>query len=193
MKIQPKLLPLNLQYFAEDGGAENPSAETKNTEKSADEIMIPKSRFDEVNAKYKEAKTGYESLIAEKEQAEVKSQEEQGKYQELYEKTTKDLDGFKSQFETADTRVKELEGVIEELYKSKLVAVPEDYHDLIPDHLSVEQKLSWIEKAEAKGMFGNLKSDKPVGDATNPSPKQSIDLNNMNSMQLLSMGFNKKK
>lgn len=50
------------------------------------EIMIPKSRFDEVNKGYQELKTWKEEQEAKAKEAEAKKLEEEGKYKELLEK-----------------------------------------------------------------------------------------------------------
>ncbi|MBT2682653.1 hypothetical protein [Bacillus sp. ISL-37] len=158
-----KLLPLNLQLFAEEN---TPSDETKKPEENHKEHMIPKSRFDEVNQRYKEIQAQMDQFLAEKTAAEKKSQEEQGKFQELYESTSKEFSEVKSQFESAQNRAKELEGVVNSLLTTKLEGISEDFHDLIPENLTPEGKLDWINKAEAKGLFGK-QAQQPVGEMTN--------------------------
>ncbi|AND39612.1 hypothetical protein [Cytobacillus oceanisediminis] len=157
-----KLLPLNLQLFAEDN---NPSDETKKPDENK-EHMIPKSRFDEVNQRYKDIQAKMDQFLAEKADAEKKSQEEQGKFQELYESTSKEFSEVKSQFESVQNRAKELEGVVNSLLESKLKGIPEEFHDLIPGNLTPEGKLDWINKAEEKGLFGK-QPQQPVGEMTN--------------------------
>ncbi|MGM0904257.1 MAG: hypothetical protein ACQEXB_24535 [Bacillota bacterium] len=202
------LLPLNLQLFAEGADA-TPSEATKNTDtngvqntqNSAGEAsnqqteqaqhMIPKSRFDEVNQKFKDVQTQLNELLSAKQEADRKAQEEQGKFQELYENTSKEYSDFKSKFESVDTRAKELEGVINGLLETKLEAIPQDYHDLIPGNLTPEQKLDWINKAETKGLFGK-REQKPVGETTNPSHAQAFDLNSLSPVQLMKAGYGSK-
>lgn len=62
------------------------SDETKNTEQKQEEHMIPKSRFDEVNNRAKEAEKKLAALESEKAEQEKKALEESGKFKELYEK-----------------------------------------------------------------------------------------------------------
>jgi hypothetical protein len=161
--IMKKLLPLNLQLFAEENTS---SDETKKTEENTKEHMIPKSRFDEVNQRYKEIQAQMDQFLAEKTAAEKKSQEEQGKFQELYESTSKEFSEVKSQFESAQNRAKELEGVVNSLLATKLEGISEEFHDLIPGNLTPEGKLDWINKAESKGLFGK-KPQEPIGEMTN--------------------------
>lgn len=181
MKLINTLLPLNLQFFAEEGT--DSSDETQNTDSAQqNEHMIPKSRFDEVNQKYKELQTTVNKLASDKEEADRKAKEEAGEYKTLYESTNKEYGDFKSQFESLQGRNKELEGVINTLLDTKLQSVPEDYHELIPEHLTPEAKLAWIDKAEAKGLFGKVVQE-PVGKQTNGSSgNQTITKEQFNSM-----------
>jgi seryl-tRNA synthetase len=192
LKKEP--LKLNLQFFAEESQSAESSAETKNTGKDSADHMIPKTRFDEVNQRYKEVQSKLDELLAERAAADKKSQEEQGKYQELYEQTSRESTDYKSKFEQFESRTKELEGVINTLLETKLTTIDESFHDLIPDNLTAEQKLSWIDKASTKGLFAATKeSEKSLGEQTNPSARQSVNMDSLNSRQLLSMAFSRKK
>ena len=206
---KPFLLPLNLQFFAEGEGETtatnaNSSEATVNTDNGVSnkdtsapaqpqqsEVMIPKHRFDEVNNKYKEVKAQLDAILAQQAEAERKAQEEQGKFKELYEQTTNELTSFKSKFEQIEARAKQLESVIQSLLETKLSAIDEQYHDLIPDNLSPEEKLAWINKAEQKGLFAK-KEKTPIGEGTNPSQAQTIDLNSLSPIQLLKAGYGSK-
>jgi predicted nuclease with TOPRIM domain len=202
MKVRKSYLPFNLQYFAEEQSNENvtPSDETKNavpndvSDKStapAQEHMIPKSRFDEVNQNFKEMKAQLDAILAEKAEQERKVQEEQGQFQELYKSASDQLNEFKTKTEQFETRAKELEGVIGQLLEAKLSDIPEEFHDIIPDNLGAEQKLAWIERAQTKGLFG-AKAQSPIGESTNPGNSQAIDLSKLNPLQLLKAGYGKK-
>lgn len=195
-------LPLNLQFFAEPGesgkgepggtetnpdpGKQDPPADTKQNEH-----MIPKSRFDEINNNYKAVKDQLDELVKEKEAADRKAKEQQGEYQSLYEQANQQLETFKSDFESAKSRTEALEGVMTSMLNTKMESISEEFHDLIPDNLSPEQKLDWISKAEAKGLFKD-KSQDPVGGATNPSGGKP-DFDNMSTTQLLKFGYGNKK
>ncbi|WP_051188268.1 hypothetical protein [Brevibacillus thermoruber] len=148
-----------------------PSAETQNTETAAPEQkehMIPKSRFDEVNTKFKDLQAQYDKLLAEKQEA----------------------DGYKSLHQQAEERAKALEGVIAQMLEARLETIPEELHDLIPEGLTPEQKLAWIDRAERKGVFG-AKVHKPVGGPTNPPDQSPVDLNGLSATQLLRIGYSK--
>jgi archaellum component FlaC len=206
--LNPMLLPLNLQFFAEgessnEGGNASPSDATLNTDPGVNidtsapaqqqnsEVMIPKHRFDEVNNKYKEVKAQLDAILEQQAEAERKAQEEQGKFKELYEKTASEFTMFKEQYEQVEARAKQLESVIQSLLETKLSAIDEQYHDLIPDNLTPEEKLAWIDKAEQKGLFGK-KAQTPIGEGTNPSQAQAIDLNSLSPIQLLRAGYGSK-
>jgi DNA repair exonuclease SbcCD ATPase subunit len=202
-------LQLNLQFFAEEtneGNNAEPSDGSQNTDTSGvnntnnsapaqdtqqqQDISIPKTRFDEVNNKYKEVKAQLDELLAAKTEAEKKAQAEQGKFKELYEGTSNELTEYKSKYESTESRAKELESVIGNLLTAKLEGIDETYHDLIPDNLSVEQKLDWINKAEQKGLF--KKEQQPIGEGTNPSQTQAVDVGKMSIVQMLKAGYGAK-
>lgn len=197
-------LKMNLQHFADGGDGGTPEGgtpeggkpegqnPTDNHKQPPTENMIPKSRFDEVNNKFKEVQKQLDALLKEKEQAEIESKKQQGKFEELYQTTLKERDTLKGEYETFSQRVQTLEGVINELVEAKLADVPEEFHDLIPSNLTPEQKLSWLANAEKKGLFGSSKKDTPVGGQTNPSSKQTVDLSQMSAMELLKAGYGQK-
>jgi ribonucleoside-triphosphate reductase len=197
--------------FAEELTPETPegktpeaSAETKNTGKEGskpEEHMIPKTRFDEVNSKYKDLQKQLDALTADKTQKkqeqterERKAKEEQGKFEELYKQTSKDMDGIKAQHKEAKTRVEQLEAVINGLLEARLENVPEEFRDLVPGNLAPEQKLEWLGAAEKKGLFGvaSQKKETPVGSQTNPAGGATTDLNTMTPGQLFRMAYGQK-
>ena len=158
------------------------SDEMKNTEskdgqdKNPAEHMIPKSRFDEVNQKFKDLQAKLDEFTSEKakadaerQKAEKKAKEEQGKYEELYKTTSDELGKFKDEHKNASQRVIQLETVINAMLETRLANVPEDFRDLVPANLNPEAKLEWLTAAESKGLFNaaNQKKSQPVGESTN--------------------------
>jgi len=123
-------------------GSNGSSAETENAENSH---MIPKARFDEVNAKMKE----FEKALKAKEEALKKAQqdrlEEKEEYKTLYEKTTAELSEIKPLAE----QVEAWRETMETLYQAQIADIPEDYISLIPEELSVEKRLNWLAKNKA--------------------------------------------
>lgn len=80
------------------------SAETVNTEVTPpepepQEHMIPKSRFDEINEKYKLAQQALEAVRTQEKEAQRKAQEEQGEFQALYEGLKAELEQQKQENE----------------------------------------------------------------------------------------------
>lgn len=178
------------------GEAAEPSAGTKNTDtqekQQPQEVMIPKSRFDEVNNKYKEVQAKLDALLNEKAEAERKAAEQKGEFEKLYKETSKELEETQAKYKSADKRAKELEAIITEMLNARLENLPEELRDIIPEGLTPEQKLAWIDKAERKGLFGN-KAEEPVGGATNPPQQQSINLDDASPFQKLLMGYARKQ
>lgn len=207
-----ELLPLNLQFFSADTGAGGGSGEsidggqsstgTENTETKTDkqqEHMIPKSRFDEVNESYKELKGQLEALQKaqaeeeKKRQAKAKEEaEKRGEYEGLYKKAQSDLEALQGESKSAKERVETLEGIINGLLESKLENIDEEYHDLIPEGMTPEQKLAWVTNAEKKGIFGNKQAQTPLGEQTNPKGNQEVDVNSLNPLQMMMSGYSNK-
>lgn len=159
-------------------GAKTDEGEGNTSNKADKDIMIPKERFDEVNNKYKElsnqmkameeAKNSMEKQIAEMKESNTANSTE-------VDETTKKLEG----------QVEQYESVMNELIDTKMQAIPEEMQDLIPDGLSVEQRLSWINKAEEKGLF-RKQNNVVVGQPLNHSSEQekAEKLSKMNPRQL---------
>lgn len=158
------------------------------------EHMIPKSRFDEVNSKFKDVQTQLDTLLNEKQNAEKAAKEQQGKFEELYKTASDELNKFKDESKSGNDRVKQLEGVLEIMLNAKLEAVPEQYRDLVPANLTPEAKLEWLATAEAKGLFTSTtqKQNTPLGEGTNPNTKQNTDINTLSPQQLLRAAYGKK-
>lgn len=203
-----KYLPLNLQCFAADtgGGAGgdgdgneggndnggNPSDGKRNTDKNdAKEIMIPKSRFDEVNNAYKKLKEELDAIKAAQKQKEKEEAEKRGEFENLYNQTKTDLESVQEEYKAAKERIETLEGVINQLLKAKLENIDKEYHDLIPENMSPEEKLAWVSNAEKKGLFVK-REQKPLGEPTNPKGNK-VDLNKIsNPFEMLLAGYRSK-
>ena len=94
--------------------------------------------------------------------------------------------------ETKDAVIKEYEELIGKMVETKLSQVPEEYKELIPDNLDLKQKLSWLEKAEAKGLFNKEEKKKPnveIGKPLNVDVPQ-VDTTKLTGSQLLRMAYN---
>lgn len=207
-----KFLPFNLQFFAE-AGEDSESQETgddkssdgqtsdgkeKADKQTEDEHMIPKSRFDEVNDNYKSMKTELDRIKKEqsdaenaRQQKEQQDAEQRGEYENLYTQAKSDLESVQSEKQSTDERVEALEGVITGLLDSKLEGIDEEYHDLIPEGLTPEAKLTWVNNAEQKGLFGSKQAQEPLGKQTNPKDEKSVDTDKMNPVELMMSGYGK--
>lgn len=186
-------LPLNLQLFAEgdEGGDEGTDGKEGDQGQKQDEHMIPKSRFDEINTRAKETQQKLDALLKEKEEAETQSKEKQGEFESLYTKSKTEADTLKADAKANAERLGALEGVITTLLDAKLANIDEGFHELIPTNLTAEQKLAWVTKAEAKGLFGK-KEEEPLGMATNPSNASLGDINGLDPLQMFMAGYGKK-
>jgi seryl-tRNA synthetase len=173
-----------------------PEGSQPEVKETPQENMIPKSRFDEVNSKYRELAeqvTKFQEAEAQRqkeaEQKELEMKKEQGKFEELYVNTQKELEALK-QYQTRST---ELEGLISNMVETKLSTIPEEMHDLVPTNLTPEAKLDWLNKAESKGLFGSQKPEpKEVGKPSNKSNEQpKVDKANLSALDKILAGLGK--
>jgi hypothetical protein len=221
--LKRHLLPLDLQFFAQadtGGGAgegntdnagnnQDPQGQGSNENNTAgqhekdasqnnqqNENFIPKTRFDEVNNKFKELQEKLDAMDKQKEQEELESKKKKGEFEELYNNTQSELENTKTQFKETSQRVEQLEGIIQTLVDAELEAVPEEMRDLVPENFTAEQKLSWITTAKKKGLFGateNSKENEELGGATNQQQQQqNTDVSKMSVSQLFRSAYGKK-
>ena len=197
MKKHTYRFPLNLQLFAEDPNGEQGGDPNEQTEPNGGEptpkpgTMIPKARFDEINGRYKDVQKQLDELLAAKRAAEEEEQRKRGEFEQLYTTASEQAATFKTQAEQIEARAQALEGVITGLLETRIAAVPEAMRELIPDNLTAEAKLAWIDKAQAKGLFGATEQ-KPIGGASNPPTHTQIDVSEMSPFQLLQAGYGSK-
>jgi hypothetical protein len=223
MTLNKMLLPLNLQFFSADtgGGAGGDAGQTGDNGQNQDqngqgsnndnagqqgndgsqnqnqqnENFIPKTRFDEVNNKYKELQEQLDALNNQKEQEELENKKKKGEFENLYNDTQQELENTKETFKQTSERVEQLEGIIQTLVDAELEAVPEDMRDLVPENFTAEQKLSWITNAKKKGLFGatqNSKEEQELGGATNNQQnQQQADVGKMSVSQLFKSAYGK--
>lgn len=117
--------------------------------------------------------------------------------EETTKKLQSELDQLKKDKTLTDTKVTEYETVLEELVKSKLDNIPENYRELVPSNLPLKDTLNWLNKAESTGLFGQAKKEVPnveIGKPMNPtSNKQHIDYSTMRPATMLAMAYGSNK
>lgn len=200
-------MKMNLQLFAEggeggEGGSEggNEDTSTNTSTNSSDgnegsdngstEPSIPKHRFDEVNEALKETQKQLKAIQDAKKEEEIEAQKKKGEFETLYNEANETLESTKANLEATSERVEALEGVINGLLEQKLESIDEQYHDLVPEGMTPEQKLSWISNAEAKGLFAkNDKSEETLGGRTNGGSTNKVDISNMTPHQMFASAF----
>jgi hypothetical protein len=178
-----KFLKLNQQFFSADGG-DGGNPDGGGTPPNNDDPMIPKVRFDEVNNKYKQTKTDYDTLLNEKNQWTSKQQE----FENNLQNATNELNNYKTKATQHTDTLKGYETFLDNLLKTKVEGLPEGASDLIPDG-SLMSKLDWLFKAEAKNFFGNFNSNSPLGGATNFNNNQQQDTSKMSAFEKMSLSY----
>ncbi len=159
----------------------------KTETKDEKEIMIPKERFDEVNNKYKGLQKELDDLKAEAQKPKEEKKEE---------KVEKEPDAepeVNPQIEALQKQLQEFQGVVDGMVTQKTESIPEEMRDLIPEGLTAQQKLDWINKAEEKGLF-KKQSNVTVGQPLNHSSEQETTekMGKMNPLQLFASYYTQK-
>lgn len=159
----------------EQPGTPTPPATTPKAEPEQRSTIVPRERFDAVNAKYRELQDTHTTLSA------------------SYQAALNERDTAKTDAEQAKTRATQLEAALTAMLETRVASLPEDKRDLIPEGLSVDQKLVWIERAAAKGIF-DAAPQQPIGTPTNPSPKgTALNIENMSPGAMLAAGYGAQK
>lgn len=166
---------------------------TVNDETTKPQNQEPKEpKVEEPKKEEKEA--GAEEVKVDVEQLKAELLEAQGKAKEV-ETLTATVETMKVEAEKTKAELKEYEDLVTNLIETKLKEVPEDYKELIPDNLSLKQKLNWLEKAEAKGLFNKEEKKKPNVEIGKPMnvDAPSVDTSKLTGSQLLRMAYNSVK
>jgi chromosome segregation ATPase len=141
-------------------------------EKLEKEQFIPKSRFDEINQKAKEAQAALDAKIEAEKKATESAALEQGKFKELLAERDKELltereklAGIEKQRAELETKAKAFEESQQKLREKSLSAIKDADLRKIADKLpSVEDVVEFAEKVSSQKI--KPYSDKPGGDLT---------------------------
>lgn len=160
--------------------------ETKEPEKVTNETKVeePEKKVEEKKVeKPEEATVDVETLKNELAEANKKAEEVQG--------LTVEIENLKKESESKDSTIREYEELIGKMVETKLEQVPAEFKELIPDNLDLKQKLSWLEKAEAKGLFTKEEKKKPNVEIGKPMNIETpvVDTSKMTAGQLLRMAY----
>lgn len=155
---------------------ESPSAETQNTEH-----MIPKSRFDDVNTKYKDTLARLEALEAQSRERETQAEEtrqkelaEQNRYKELYEEAQKQLEALK----LVQSDAKRYRESFQTSLQTRLDSIPEERKHLVPEFDDPIKLSAWLDKA-LPDLSGPVKPQAPKldgGSGGTTSPRMGTSL-----------------
>lgn len=141
----------------------------------------------------KESKEPKESDDTKKEVEELKRQLadaiEQAKEIDVLNTTVSNM---KTEMESKNNVIKEYEELLQNLFDTKMKQIPDQYKDLVPDNLDLKQKLSWLEKAEGKGLFDKKEKLSPAVEVGKPMnvdvPK--ADIEKLGTSSLLQLAYN---
>ena len=105
-------------------------------------------RFKELVQKQHDAEAKAAALEKAAQDAERKQLEEAQNFKALYEKAQAEITGLKPKAESLD----QMEKTLTSLLESQVKDLPEQFQDVVPDGLTVQQKLDWLSKNKSKFM-----------------------------------------
>lgn len=122
------------------------SAETINTAPA--EPMIPKSRFDEINAKLRKLEADAAQRQAEQQRAADEAAAKRGEFETLANERAAKLAKTEAEKADADAQLTAYRGVLEQQVKARLKALPEAARAKLPDADPLSQ-IAWLDAVEA--------------------------------------------
>lgn len=144
-----------------------PAAGNTPDSQQAQEHMIPKSRFDEVNNELKQIKAEMDKARREQEKAQAAAMAEQGKYRELYETASGELETlrpYKDRYTAVLDQAKANNA-------KRIEAIPEARRTLVPAYDDPMQVQSWLD-ANEKHLTDKPAAPNLNGGAGNRTPGQ---------------------
>lgn len=126
----------------EQSPAEAPKTET------AQEHMIPKSRFDEVNTELKKLREWQQAQERERQAAAEKAAAERGEWEKVATDRQQKISDLEAKLTPATERLSALEAEIARQVQKRVRALPAEIREMQPDG-DVLALLSWVDKAEA--------------------------------------------
>lgn len=94
-----------------------------------------------------------------------------------------------------ESELKEYEDLLGNMVEAKMKSIPEDLKDLIPDNMNLKQKLGWLEKAEAKGIFNKEAKKKPNVEVGKPMNTEApaVDTSKLTGSSLMRLAYSQSK
>jgi hypothetical protein len=125
---------------------------------------------------------------------EVTVEELQSKLDLTVEKSTVELNKANTLLNLKTEQVNEYEGILNALIDSKMEGIPENLKELIPEKLSLVEKMAWIDKAEKTGIFNTGNPDGiEIGKPFNPSTKNNTNTSDMSASAKMALAYGTSK
>lgn len=107
------------------------------------EKTVPYDRFAEVTRERKRLETELKKFQDAEAEAQRKAAVDRG-----------DFDKVMNELKPKADRADKLEQKINQYLQTELETIPEQFRDLIPEQMDAADRLTWIQQAKAKGLFG---------------------------------------
>lgn len=198
-----KLQNINLQLFAEPKEPQNtepvePTEPTEPKEPTEPAKQEPKEdKTSEVLKSLMDKISSLEDKLKEPPKTEPPAEptdKDKDKDKAVDNSLEEQLEALKTESAKKATQVTEYEGILSSLIEAKLSDVPEELKGLVPENLSIKDKLDWIIKAEKTGIFGGTKGNIEIGKPLNPKDtKISADDSKLSASARMALAYESSK
>lgn len=181
-----------------DKSIDNDANNEVENDNKQEEIMIPQSRFNEVLTKRDALAKELEEMKAKADNSDNNNDvdSEEGEtfnadtVKDKLEANTKEIEKIEAENSVTNERINELEALFSQMVTEKLETIPDEYLEIVPAGDDATT-LQWIYKAEALNLFGEDKTEIPIGKKTNGVGKAIVEQvsNVTGSIGLLSQAY----
>lgn len=203
-----KLQNINLQLFAEPKEPQNtepvepteptepkePTEPAKQEPKEDKTSEVLKSLMDKISSLEDKLKEPPKTEPVKTEPPAEPTDKDKDKDKAVDNSLEEQLEALKTESAKKATQVTEYEGILSSLIEAKLSDVPEELKGLVPENLSIKDKLDWIIKAEKTGIFGGTKGNIEIGKPLNPKDtKISADDSKLSASARMALAYESSK
>lgn len=159
----------------DDGGQGKDSktdehSQSKTVTIEAEKLKGFEARVAKSESSAKEWKRKFEELEAQRKEEEAR---EQGKYEELLQEKSQRISELERKFEEFEPKHNALKDTLQRYYESEVENLPENARELIPESLSLHEKLEQAQKLAKQFDVGKHSKNLPKNSVNNPLSEES--------------------
>ena len=159
---------------------QEPNTETPKVDPEAEPKTFDAAYVKELREENAKARVKLKQIEEEGEKRKTEEAAKRGEFETLYTDAAAKLAQYQPQ-------VEKYQATLTSYYEAEIADISEDLQALIPD-MPIEDKLSWVKTAKAKGVFG---AKEPLKGPPPAAPGQNETTQPMTSTQMIAAGLRK--